>query len=83
MLSLVIAGRIKHVLSECTGEDSQKLVLGSLWSWPQASCPFANFILHPLAVIKHGYNYMPSSMTPSKSPNPVVVLEAPERMPHK
>ena len=85
-----MAGRIKRVLSECTGEDSQKRA-GSLWSWPQASCPFVNFISHPLALVKHEYNYinyiynynMPSFVSPRKSPNPVVVLEVPDRMSHK
>lgn len=72
ILSQSVAGRIKNVfLIECTGEDSQKVELAP------SVLSICHFILHPLAVIKHGYSYMPSSMSPSKSPKPGGGLEGP------
>lgn len=62
------AGRIKHLLRECTGKGLWKLAPGFLHS-SHVPFPFADFVLYPFAVITHSckYSSLLSSRSPSKS----------------
>ena len=61
------------------GEDSWKLAPGFLWTSPRAPLPFDDFALYFCAVVNHGhgYNCMPSPVSPSESPKLGVVLGVP------
>lgn len=73
------AGRIKHIPSDSTGRE---LLEACTW-YPLDFIPCAFslgwFCLYPFAGINlsHEYDYMLSPMSPSKSPNPALVLGTP------
>lgn len=54
---IIVAGGIKHVLHDSTGEDSWKLVPGIPWILPHVASPLADFALDPFAIVNPRYGY--------------------------
>lgn len=72
-----IGGTIKYILYYPTGKILSEICTFFLWSSTHQLCPFADFVLYPLAVIiySHKYNYMLSSVNyPSESMKLEMVL---------
>lgn len=80
MLSQLVGRGIKHVLHDCTGRDSWKLVPGFCQTLPHVPFLFADLVLYHFTPINLSceYNYMLSVVSPhSESLKPVGASRAP------